>query len=375
MIITVVQKTITNNVVNKQTIATISNATGPQGIPGPVGANGAAGAQGPQGPAGANGVGIIAGGATNQVLAKNSNADYDMKWITPVVAGGVPAGGTIGQILAKNSATDYDAVWTQTLAASLTAPRFFVTSSTASGACIFAPAADTIAISNSGIDHFRVAPAGIITMGSSVENSSLTINTKVNGGLTLSTTNTLGPGFTMSQSSQTSYQFFNNNGAFGVWNATLGITPFSLSGGTAAKVTTVAGGIFGFSVDTTNARVAADTAISRVSAGVFAFGTGAALNTGADIQANNFKAMQAGAGYFVKEGANAKMGGATLIAGTVTVANTAVNANSRIFLSRAAAGGTLGHLSYTQINGVSFTITSTSNTETSTINWEIMEAA
>jgi hypothetical protein len=37
---------------------------------------------GPQGPPGANGVGVPAGGAANQVLAKNTATDYDTGWAT-----------------------------------------------------------------------------------------------------------------------------------------------------------------------------------------------------------------------------------------------------------------------------------------------------
>jgi hypothetical protein len=48
------------------------------------------------------------GGATGQVLAKASAADYDAEWVTQGV---LPANGTAGQVLAKASATDYDAEW------------------------------------------------------------------------------------------------------------------------------------------------------------------------------------------------------------------------------------------------------------------------
>jgi hypothetical protein len=73
--------------------------------------------------------------------------------------------------------------------------------------------------------------------------------------------------------------------------------------------------------------------------------------------------------------ANMAMGTATLAAGTVTVANTSVTASSVIFLSRATTGGTTGQLSYTITAGTSFTINSSSNTETSTVNWLIAEPA
>ena len=70
---------------------------GPQGIQGPTGATGATGATGPQGPKGDKGdtgeqgpagVGIPAGGAAGQVLAKASGTDYDTEWINQSGGGG-----------------------------------------------------------------------------------------------------------------------------------------------------------------------------------------------------------------------------------------------------------------------------------------------
>jgi len=77
----------------------------------------------------------------------------------------------------------------------------------------------------------------------------------------------------------------------------------------------------------------------------------------------------------VLEGTGASMGVATLTAGTVTVANTAVSATSRIFLTRQAAGGTLGHLTYTRDAGVGFTINSSDAADTSTVEYLIVEPA
>lgn len=68
-----------------------------------------------------------------------------------------------------------------------------------------------------------------------------------------------------------------------------------------------------------------------------------------------------------------KSGIATLVAGTVVVANTNVTAASYIRLTRQIAGGTLGHLSVVPNVGVGFTINS-SAAETSTILYEIVEA-
>jgi len=80
-----------------------------------------------------------------------------------------------------------------------------------------------------------------------------------------------------------------------------------------------------------------------------------------------------GGGIQIKSGTNARMGVATLAAGTVTVTNNSVTANTRIFLSRETTGGTVGHLSSTRSNGVSFTINSSSGTDTSTVAWLLIE--
>lgn len=76
----------------------------------------------------------------------------------------------------------------------------------------------------------------------------------------------------------------------------------------------------------------------------------------------------------LNDGSNQRMGQATLVAGTASVANTSVTANTRIFLSHANTSGTLGHLYIsTRVAGTSFDITSSSNTDTSTVNWLLIE--
>ncbi len=91
---------------------------------------------------------------------------------------------------------------------------------------------------------------------------------------------------------------------------------------------------------------------------------------------DDFAINAAGKGIRIKEGSNAKMGTATLAGGTATVITTAVTATSRIFLTVQAAGGTQGFLRInTRTAGVSFVITSTSGSETSTVAWLIVEPA
>lgn len=81
-----------------------------------------------------------------------------------------------------------------------------------------------------------------------------------------------------------------------------------------------------------------------------------------------------GKGISIKEGANGRMGSATLVGGTVTVNTTAVTANSRIFLTGQNSSGTHGELTISaRVAGTSFTITSSSILDTRAIAWEIKE--
>jgi len=86
----------------------------------------------------------------------------------------------------------------------------------------------------------------------------------------------------------------------------------------------------------------------------------------------------AGQGISIKEGSNARMGTATLVAGTVTVLNTSVTANTRIIpflitlgtVTRPAALGNTARVAAT-----SFTIVSSDVTDTSTIGYILIEPA
>lgn len=81
-----------------------------------------------------------------------------------------------------------------------------------------------------------------------------------------------------------------------------------------------------------------------------------------------------GKGIRIKEGSNAKMGVSILVAGSVVVPNTSVTATSRIFLTGQQDGGTPGAVRVSaRTVGASFTITSSSGTDTSTIGWNILE--
>ncbi len=88
----------------------------------------------------------------------------------------------------------------------------------------------------------------------------------------------------------------------------------------------------------------------------------------------NFFTSTAGAGLRIKGGANAKIGTGTLVAGTVTIATTAVTAASLIWLCDTSNGANLGILSVGVITpGVSFVVNSNNALDAGTFNWLIIE--
>jgi hypothetical protein len=122
--------------------------------------------------------------------------------------------------------------------------------------------------------------------------------------------------------------------------------------------------------DDTGAALSTPILIARATGKVTLSG---GVSTSSIAVTGNVDVSSVGYGMRVAEGVNAKQGIATLVGGTVTVANTSVTANSRILYSVQTAGGTQGFLSTTRVVGTSFTINSTSNTETSTVAYEIFE--
>ena len=94
--------------------------------------------------------------------------------------------------------------------------------------------------------------------------------------------------------------------------------------------------------------------------------------SGAATNALDFTSVGGGVRY--KEGANARQGVSTLVAGTVTVSNTSVTANSRIFVTPQNNSGTPGAVYVSaKTASTSFVITSTSNTDTRDVAWQITE--
>jgi hypothetical protein len=95
---------------------------------------------------------------------------------------------------------------------------------------------------------------------------------------------------------------------------------------------------------------------------------------GALTMTGNLDVSTAGSGLRVAEGANAKQGTAVLAgAVTTTVADTAVTANSRIFLTSQVDGGVPGFIRVSsRVAGTSFTISALA-TDTSTVAYQIFE--
>lgn len=101
-----------------------------------------------------------------------------------------------------------------------------------------------------------------------------------------------------------------------------------------------------------------------------------AANGGLLVNAATVDIGAAGAGFrhlYLVTGAAGTVGTATLVGGTVTVATSQVNAASIILISRNVVGGTVGDLRLGAITaGTSFVINSASGTDTSTVNWAII---
>lgn len=79
-----------------------------------------------------------------------------------------------------------------------------------------------------------------------------------------------------------------------------------------------------------------------------------------------------GKGITLKEGSNARMGSATLSSGAVTVNNTSVTANTRIFLTSEGSSTGVVRVS-SRVASTSFTITSTDGSSSDAVHWLLFE--
>ena len=102
------------------------------------------------------------------------------------------------------------------------------------------------------------------------------------------------------------------------------------------------------------------------------------LTVGGNVtSAGNLIANTAGGGLQVKSGSNARIGTATMASGTVTVTNTSVTANTRIFLTVQSLGTVSAPKAIavtTKTANTSFVITSADATDTSVVAWMLVES-
>jgi hypothetical protein len=144
-----------------------------------------------------------------------------------------------------------------------------------------------------------------------------------------------------------------------------------LAGGTVPGALTVAGAL------TTQAGIAnSGGSVTSSSLITTTAAAGITASGGFNAGVGSVDVPQTGGGLKVAEGANAKQGIATLAAGTVTVANTSVTANSRILLTVQSLGTVAvpsGYCVSARTPGTSFTILASAPTDTSVIAWEIFE--
>lgn len=209
---------------------------------------------------------------------------------------------------------------------------------------------------------FVVSSAGDLTLGGSQK---IIGGTTTTSDLTLQTTSGVGTTgadmhFLVGNNGATEAVTVLNNGNVGI-GTTTGIN----SKLTFAAATTAAGGIL-FGTDTNLYRSAADTLKTDDSLIV----TGNTTTSG-DVVLNTV-----GKGLQVKEGSNARMGVGTLVAGTVTINNTSVTANTRIFLTVQSLGtvAVATPIAVTaRTAGTSFTVTSSDGTDTSTFAYLLVE--
>lgn len=89
--------------------------------------------------------------------------------------------------------------------------------------------------------------------------------------------------------------------------------------------------------------------------------------------ATNLLILHTNISLSVSSGINQRAGNATLVGGTLTVANTSVTANTLVMLSPKTVGGAIGTYTYTLSAGASFTINSSSGTDTSVISYFLIE--
>jgi hypothetical protein len=190
------------------------------------------------------------------------------------------------------------------------------------------------------------------------------------GSLATTTTLTAGTGLTVSAggASITGTTVINNSGT-STTSIGAGTSSGPINIGTAAVAKTIT---IGNATGTTSVDIYAGSGNVNLNGNVFAT---ASIDAATTLTATNGNLVLGTAGnkLEIAAGSNASVGvTAAMTAGVIVVSTTAVTASSLIFYSVVTPGGTVGTYTITKSAGVSFTITSTSGTETSTFNYLII---
>lgn len=88
--------------VGRKGMAGAQGEQGDTGLQGPQGIQGATGSQGPAGATGATGPGVATGGTTGQILAKNSNTNYDTEWVDSSTGDVISVNGQSGVVVLES---------------------------------------------------------------------------------------------------------------------------------------------------------------------------------------------------------------------------------------------------------------------------------
>lgn len=144
------------------------------------------------------------------------------------------------------------------------------------------------------------------------------------------------------------------------------------------------GALWAQKFDSTSGNVGADTFLgARANGGSvstvlkLSAQSGVSTFTGDAAATGNILATTAGKGLSIKSGSNARVGTGTLASGTLTVANTSVTANTRVFLQDTTSGTltNVGTLTVVTTAGTGFVVKSSNVLDTSTFNWLLVESA
>lgn len=191
------------------------------------------------------------------------------------------------------------------------------------------------------------------------------------------------PGQTwINQVGNTAYQLIKNSGGVATWIESATLTPTL----TTVTATTFQTATVATRTTFSGSTVSATGTDANIGLTVTPKGNGDLTVTTGDVIASNgnIQATTIGTGLVLAEGANARIGTATLVGGTIAVANTSVTANTRVYICRTSAGavpGALGSLIVTKNAGVGFTIdaispadgTSAVATDVSVVDWILVE--